>query len=383
MTTQSLKAKELEAYLADQKPEENLFVRLDLQGQIKVLKVFSVPIERLTFNIRNGRFASELLAKEKSLGRKLDPERPADASIIRQLLLDQDESETTALREDLVKHGQIDAGIITSDGAVINANRRMAVISSLFEESREPRWEYLKVAVLPEGVSEKDLWRIEAGLQFAKDFRLEYGPINELLKLREGIECKLTPKDISKSLLGRYTEEQVKARLRVLELIDTYLELIGKAGEYAHIGQERLMEKFNSLSGNVIESLRKKHHDELELLKLAATGFALIKAGKRSHWDIRKLAPIAQLQEAKRALLDALPADPMDAEPDDLEEAFSTAEDLIEGEKEKGKPDRLLQRAISAVSSIDRKNPKLKAAGTQTLVLQLIEQASTLLTTKS
>lgn len=85
MTTQSLKAKELEAYLADQKQEENLFVRLDLQGQIKVLKVFSVPIERLTFNIRNGRFASELLAKEKSLGRKLDPERPTDASIIRQL----------------------------------------------------------------------------------------------------------------------------------------------------------------------------------------------------------------------------------------------------------------------------------------------------------
>ncbi len=383
MTTQSLKAKELEAYIAGQKAEENLFVRLDLRDKVEVLKVFSIPIERLTFNIRNGRFASELLAKEKSLGRKLDAERPTDASVIRQLLIDQNEGETRVLREDLVKHGQIEAGIITSDGAVINANRRMAVISSLFEETREPRWEYLKVAVLPDGVSEKDLWRIEAGLQFAKDFRLEYGPINELLKLREGIQCKLTPKDISASLLGRYTDKEVEARLQVLELIDTYLESIGKAGEYAHIGQKRLMEKFNSLSGNVIESLRKSGYDAMELLKIANTGFALISKTKRSHWDIRKLAPIARLPEAKRVLVDSLPANPMEAAEDDLEEAFSTAEDLLEGEKEKGKPDRLLQRAISAVSSIDRRNPKLRADGTQALVRQLIEQATSLLSTKS
>ena len=37
-------------------------------------------------------------------------------------------------------------------------------------------------------MDERDLWRIEAGLQFAKDFRLEYGPVNELLKLKEGLE---------------------------------------------------------------------------------------------------------------------------------------------------------------------------------------------------
>lgn len=383
MATQSLKAKELQAYIAEQNPEKNMFVRLDIQGQMQVLQVFNVPIERLTFNIRNGRFASELLAKEKSLRRKLDPERPTDALVIRQILLDQDEAETRALRADLIKHGQIDAGIITRDGAVINANRRMAVISSLFEETRESRWEYLKVAVLPDVVSEKDLWRIEAGLQFAKDFRLEYGPINELLKLREGIECKLTPKDISNSLLGRYTEEQVNSRLKVLELIDNYLEIVGKTGDYAHIGQQRLMEKFNSLSGNVIEPLRRKHHDEIDLHRLAMTGFALIKGTGRSHWDIRKLASIAQLQNAKKALFDALPPDPMAADAEALEEAFSTAEDLVEGEKEKGKPDRLLQRAISAVSSIDRKNSKVGATATQALVRELIEKASSLLLARS
>lgn len=378
MTTHSIRAQELDAYIANGTKETNLFVRIELQGKVAVLPVHSIPIDRLTFNIRNGRFASELLAKEKSLGRKLVPERKTDAVIIRQLLLDQNEGETLALREDLIRHGQIDAGIITRDGAVINANRRMAVISSLFDETHEPKWEYLKVAVLPDDVNEKDLWRIEAGLQFAKDFRLEYGPINELLKLREGIECNLTPKDISATLLGRYTDKEVEARLKVLELIDNYLDSINKSGEYALIGQQRLMEKFNSLSGNVIESLKKSGYSSIDLLKLINTGFALINKTERSHWDIRKLAHIARLPDAKKALLDPLPQNPLDSNIDVLEEAFSTADDILENEKEKGKPDRLLQRALAAVMSIDKKSTKLHKASTQELVRKLIDEANSL-----
>jgi hypothetical protein len=378
MTVQSVRANELTAYISKREPEKNLFVRIELEGRVDVLSVYSVPIDRLTFNIRNGRFASELRAKEKALNRKLDPHVEIDAAIIRQLLLDQNEAETKALREDLLKHSQIDAGIITRDGAVINANRRMAVISSLFDVTHDQKWEYLKVAVLPDTVSEKDLWRIEAGLQFGKDFRLEYGPINELLKLREGIDCGLKPVDISATLMGRYSDKQVEARLRVLMLIDNYLDSIGKPGDYAWIGQQRLMEKFNSLSDNVIETLKKSGYDPLDLHRLTSTGFSLISKTDRSHWDIRKLAPIARQPEAKKALLEALPGDPLAADADVLEEAFSTAEDIVEGQKEKDKPDRLLQKALSAVNSIDRKNPKLKSRTTQALVQQLLHACETL-----
>jgi hypothetical protein len=199
MTIQSVRTNELDQYLKGRQREDNMAVRVEIEGQIKTLDVWSVPISRLTFNIRNGRFASELRAKEKTLSRKLDPHVDADARIIRQLLLEQDESETKALMDDVEKHNQLEPGIITADGAVINANRRMAVISALRDKTNEARFEYLKVARLPPNVGEKDLWRIEAGLQFAKDFRAEYGPINELLKLREGTECGLKPKDIAVS----------------------------------------------------------------------------------------------------------------------------------------------------------------------------------------
>lgn len=380
----SIRSNELAAYNASRPTEKNLFVRVELDGGIKVLDVHAVPIDRLTFNIRNGRFASELRETEKTLGRKLEPDLATDVPVIRQLLLSQNEDETKALKEDLVKNGQIEPGIITADGSVINANRRMAVISALFDETRDQKWAFLKVAVLPETVTEADLWRLEAGLQFAKDFRLEYGPINELLKLREGKECGLNAKDIAATLMGRYTDKDVEARLRVLTLIENYLQTIGKPGDYALIGKSRLMEKFNALSDSVIEPLQSKvGMDELQLLRLTSAGFALInKVPSRNYLAIRQLAPIARNPAALSALLDPLPADPLQADPEVLEEAFSTADDLVEGQKESEKPDRLLSRALSAVKSIDKRNPKLQSASTQALVKELVDLSTTLLASK-
>jgi len=225
----SARANEISAYIQNRNPEENLVERVTLDGKVEWIKAYSIPTNKLYYNIRNGRFAAELRAKEKELKRSLDPHKPVDALLIQKLLLEQNAEETEILKEDIVRHGQVDPGIIISDGAIINANRRMAVITWLFGETHDPKWEYLKVAILPPTVTEKDLWRIEAGLQFAKDFRLEYGPINELLKLREGVNCGLKPEDISVSLLGRYTPGKVRSRLEVLKLIDSYLESISRS----------------------------------------------------------------------------------------------------------------------------------------------------------
>ncbi|MDB5397963.1 MAG: hypothetical protein JWM91_5469 [Rhodospirillales bacterium] len=374
----SARANEISAYIQDRQPEKNLFERVTVDGKVETLTVYSIPTSKLYYNIRNGRFAAELRAKEKEIKRTLDPHKPADAILIQKLLLEQNDEETEILKADLVRHGQVDPGIITSDGAIINANRRMAVITSLFEETHDPKWEYLKVAILPSAVSEKDLWRIEAGLQFAKDFRLEYGPINELLKLREGINCGLKPEDISVSLLGRYTPDKVRGRLEVLKLIDSYLESIGKSGEYELIGQERLMEKFNSLNDNVLASLKREDYKKTELARIGEAGFALIYKTDRSHWDIRKLSQIARQDTAYKAFKDALPKSPLDATPEQLDDAFQAGAELVEDEKEKEKPERLLKRALTAVSSINASSPLLKSPGVRALITKLKDAVAAL-----
>ena len=103
-----------------------------IHGKLQDLDVFRLPTKLLVFNIGNGRFAAELMAEEKRLNRKLDTTKAEDAKVIKKLLLEQDEKETEALKADIKKNGQIYAGIITFDGAVMNANRRMAILQQLF-----------------------------------------------------------------------------------------------------------------------------------------------------------------------------------------------------------------------------------------------------------
>jgi hypothetical protein len=263
-----------------------------IHGEIKKLDVFRLPIKLLAFNIANGRFAAELLAAEKKLNRKLDATKAEDVKIIQGLLLQQDKNETETLKADLKKNGQIYPGIITFDGAVINANRRMAILQAIFTETNDEKFEYLNVARLPKGVDAKDLWRIEANLQFGRDFRLEYGQVNELLKIRAGRQSGLSDKQISEALAGRFSPKKVAEKLETLKLMDSYLHSIGKPAEYTIIQEERIGEMFNSLHDNVISPL-KNGSLKSEIPKVTQIAFAMTQGanGKKrhSHWKIRRL----------------------------------------------------------------------------------------------
>lgn len=368
------RAKQIDTYLKDQEALPQTAVRVELAGEIKVRPVYRVPIKYLIFNVRNGRFAAELLEKEEQLRRKLDPTAEADAKIIQKLLLEQSESETEALKEDLKLHSQLEPGIITFDGAVINANRRMAVISALFDETRETRYEYLNVARLPPEVDQKDLWRIEAGLQFAKDFRLEYGPINELLKLKEGKAQGLTSRDISKSLLGRYSDKKVIEKLEILKLIDSYLRYTKKPGEYHSI--QRNVEKFNSLQANVVAPLRRKGKKDVEIAKAISIGFALIHKTDVSHWDVRSLCKIALNEKAEKELAPILRDK---ATKESIKEAFEAAQEIVEDNEKKDKPERLVKRALTAIKSISPKSARLIKSNVKAMLKELREQVTELL----
>jgi hypothetical protein len=149
---ETIRSKKIQQYIDThaQQKVQNQSLPIAYGGQLHRHALYNIPIEDfLIHNIRNGRFRSELLEKEEQLKRKLDPTKKKDDEIIRRLLLEQNSSETAALKADIQKNGQIEPGIITFDGAVINANRRMAIMRSLFEETKEDKYKYLMVARLP------------------------------------------------------------------------------------------------------------------------------------------------------------------------------------------------------------------------------------------
>lgn len=348
-------------------------------GDVHSHPVFKIPINHLIYNIRNGRFRAELLEREEELKRKLDATKAADAKIIQQLLLKQDENETQLLKDDLIKHKQIDPGIITADGAVINANRRMAILSELKEKTGEEIYGYLKVGILPQSIKTSDLWRIEAGLQFGKDFRLKYGGVNELLKLKEGLKQGLSEQDISAALLGRYSKKQVEEKIEILKLIDSYLAFIEKPGEYHRIQDEGLLEKF--ISGyKAVSKLGFGKERAVDIIDIYNLLFCLIEKTDIRHLDVRELKNIANNATAFKELKKGYnSATPRKITKEKLNDNFEMALEISNGEKDKGKPIMLLRKALSNIQIVNPKSEILKEEEAQGILEQLRQSIAKLI----
>lgn len=387
--------KRIDAYIKDNSKCNLEFTEPVLIQDMRVdVPVFRLPLSLIYYNIKNGRFAAEYKDLVDREQRPLDPSSPEDAEKIENLLLDQDANQTKILTEDLKRFGQKDPGIITWDGFVINGNRRMAILSRLSKGGKD-EWAYLNVARLPKNVNEKDLWKIEAGIQLSRQEKLDYGPINTLLKFKEGKQAGLSEAQIASSLYGGYTEDFIKESLKRLELIELWLEYVGETGNYKKAEKERIHEHFIDLQ-DILADLKEDGLSADELEKIQSIAFELIRQ-KIPHLDIRKIKKLMGQERAKSNFFTAVEHVPQtiqkqsseakkdeEDEEDEEEESsqgqysivktiFYDSVDIQKAAAEKDKPDELLKRAIANLTPIDMTSPKLKEPATKEKIRKVVE----------
>lgn len=208
-----------------------------IDGIRREMDVFHLPLNFFVYSLRNGRFAAELRELEVTEGRRLNPEKEKDSEKIEELLL-HDSIKMEWLKRDIIRVGQLKAATITYDGYIINGNRRQAVLKRLLKETGEQRFAFIDAVILPKTVSASDLWRFEAGFQLAQELKADYGPVNELLKIKEGKEYGLPHQEIALILGGNNTVDDVLTKLRILELIEDFLIYFGQEGRYSIIEQK-------------------------------------------------------------------------------------------------------------------------------------------------
>ncbi|MBN1812752.1 MAG: hypothetical protein JXA14_13020 [Anaerolineae bacterium] len=369
MKIESQRGKEIDAYLSSH-PQANVGRwPIEIGGQKNIMDFYSIPVDLLCYNANNGRLAMDVREWEQTNGQVLDGRQPADAKILREMLLTLDPDKTETLSTDLRRKGQMEPGVVTYDGIVINGNRRMAVLERLHAEEPTGKWTVLEAVRLPQGVSEKDLWRIEAGLQLSKDKVAEYHPVNELLKIKEGIDRGLSPDEVAAAMYA-WKVSEIKDALTRLQLIDNFLIFFGQPGNYGAIKKFGLHEYFIDVQRRVIAPARRQGVRRAELNKRLQFTFALIRAGiiaqsrgktKRrgfTHWDIRNLDRVFSDAHAKAAFTEQLEkAKDMRSIPEEkVIEGFHDAIEALDMREERNRPVRLIERAINALESIDRES---------------------------
>ena len=338
-------------------------ITITLQGQRMDLQTYRLPLDLTFYNIRNGRFAAEYVDLVKNEGHGLDPKNLDNSKKIQSLLFELDPKQSRNLEKDLQQYGQKDPGIITYDGYVINGNRRRSVLEELTSLGHS-EFKFIEVARLPPNVSSQDLWKLEAGIQLSKNVQVEYGPINELLKFKEGIDAGLTPIEIANTLYGGFKESDILEKLEQLKLIIEYLNFIGEPGVFNRA--KRIHEHFIDLQ-NILKGLKKYGVEPNEIVSVKRIGFQLIHDGVPQR-EIRKIKEIISNEKSKKEFLKALEYSRPEEQSkkrekrilaelnDEFTEAriiFNNCLDSTKALSESQQPEKLLRRALTNLESVD------------------------------
>jgi hypothetical protein len=283
------------------------FERHWIKGQKQDLEVYRISLEHLYFNIENGRYADRMIRlRQENQGVHIDPREDKWKSKIEQMLAGEhkdttrDKAAFEKLLEDIRERDQLRPGVVKRDGGVIDGNRRLAALRRLWRESKKnaAKFGFFEAVILPKETTDEETWFIEAGIQLGIPERLDYSPINELLKVRQGIRlyeekihdgslpaAESPVKLVAKALYGR-SEGDVQEMSQRLRLIDEYLEFINEPEAYDQVGASS--EDFLEAS-RIISAAENHQLDPSFIGKLKAVLFYLIHKDKMDNWQLREI----------------------------------------------------------------------------------------------
>lgn len=237
----SIKRKaKLEELKANQSNQAMTGIPLRYKGSSRTEIVWRIPLDYLIYNKYNGRIGSDVLSYEKQNG-DLNAELDPDRAIIEKFLYESKVDRNKTTMESLLKNGQQRYGIVTSDGIIVDGNRRAMLLNKLYHEhealgcsyAEVEKCKYFLAIILPDDAEEKDIQQLETIYQMGEDDKLDYNPIEKYLKCKELKRLGFTERQIAEFMSEK--ESQVKEWLDILELMEEYLQEYGYEGIYTRL----------------------------------------------------------------------------------------------------------------------------------------------------
>lgn len=376
--------------------------QLRYKGETKSFDVYSIPLELLAYNVDNGRISSLVKSHIKERG-GIDPTNSVGAKIIEKFLFQSNEERNKKTRQDLIDNGQLEFGIITADGVIVDGNRRASLLKSIAEDKSLPqsvrdRCKYFKTRILPEDADCKEILRLETTYQMSTDSKVDYNPIEKYLHANDMKERGFTLDEI-KNYMGFKNTGEVTTTLDILSLIDEYLDTYGYDGIYTRMpkGFEDDMLKLNQTiksirnGGNKFGWIQQDEIDEV-ITDLKAICFDFIRLNAKGDFDFRMISYTSSgnilqsrdtwkkfveryndMQEhmkdeedvdsvlskatndnETKGLLDKRDNKWRKQVEEPLMDAFKECKDIVESKKEANKPAVLISKAKNSLETIDK-----------------------------
>ena len=239
MDSATRKAK-LEELKSNQLNQAMTGIPLRYKGETRTEIVWKIPLDYLIYNKYNGRIGSDVLSYETQNG-ELNAEVDSDRQLIEKFLFESKIDRNKTTMDSLLKIGQQKYGIVTSDGIIVDGNRRAMLLNKLYHEhealgysySQVEKCQYFFAIILPDDAEEKDIQQLETIYQMGEDDKLDYNPIEKYLKCKELKRLKFTERQIAEFMSEK--ESQIKEWLEILSLMEEYLQEYDYDGIYTRL----------------------------------------------------------------------------------------------------------------------------------------------------
>ncbi|MEV0245842.1 ParB N-terminal domain-containing protein [Nocardia sp. NPDC050712] len=184
--------------LRQAKQDNGAKVTVNWRGEQKHLYVISMPVDMLYLNPDTHRIRAQRtldLARNRTLDE--NPWSDEAQNYLAYLLRckpsnpDQVDPDYEALMNELDDSGQRDPGIISPHGILVDGNTRCAALRQLGIKD-------IRVGVLPDDTSRRDINEVELSLQLRKDKRRDYSYINRLIAIEDELSSGRLPEDVAR-----------------------------------------------------------------------------------------------------------------------------------------------------------------------------------------
>lgn len=261
--------------------------RMIYKDQSVYMGVYEIPIEFLIFNKHNGRIGTYVKTYEKQYG-PIDATTDPGKNQIVDFLWKSKVGRNKETLEDIKKNGQLEIGIVTRDGVIIDGNRRCMLLEKLKKN-------YFTAVILDDTLEDNpnEIRRLETKYQMGIDEKVDYNAIEKYLKCKDLSDGGFSEDEIA-AMMGEKPSE-IKKYLEILRLMEDYLNHYGYGGMYTLLDEETVEGPFVDLCQYL-----KKHEtgspqkrdwepNKEDIDDLRNVYFDYIRAGFRTSHDIRNI----------------------------------------------------------------------------------------------
>lgn len=260
--------------------------KISIGGQTKNENVYRIPLHLLYYNDQNGRIGTYISKYEAENGTISNLSLEEYNLRIEDFIIRSDKGKFKETKNNIRDLSQVEAGVVLSDGRVIDGNRRFTCLRQLARETGDQKFNYFEAVILDENTSEKNIKLMELSLQLGVQGKVDYNAIEKLVSIyKDIIKNKITT--VQEYAAGMATSTtKVNKMVELAELMEDFLEYIN-APEQFYIAKD--LEIDGPL--NEVYNIKKRLEsdpDKWELARVALYDNMLVKTNYQDSDDITR-----------------------------------------------------------------------------------------------